>query len=123
MIAVTLFNKNGGVFYEWDDLAFKGLGWNLLGAITISAWSLVWGLLIFMSLKFFKILRVPAEIEIKGKFMELFYLNLLQIYLIALAKFPLSLSFSHPTNNSCLHSIKSPFECIYSSKITIFRRK
>ena len=71
MIAVTLFNKNGGVFYEWDELAFKGLGWNLLGAITISAWSLFWGLVIFMSLKFLKILRVPPDIEIKGKLIEI----------------------------------------------------
>ena len=66
MIAVTLFNKNGGVFYEWDELAFKKLGWNLLGAVAISAWSLFWGLLIFMTLKCFKILRVPRDIEIKG---------------------------------------------------------
>ncbi|XP_028414397.1 putative ammonium transporter 1 [Dendronephthya gigantea] len=66
VIAVTLFNKESGVFYDWDELAFKRLGWNLLGAIVISAWSLIWGLIIFMSLKLFKILRVPSEIEIKG---------------------------------------------------------
>ena len=67
VVAVTLFNKDGGVFYDWDELAFKKLGWNLLGAITISAWSLFWGLAIFMTLKLFKILRVPRDIEIKGK--------------------------------------------------------
>ena len=67
VVAVTLFNKDGGVFYDWDELAFKKLGWNLVGAITISAWSLFWGLVIFMTLKLFKILRVPRDIEIKGK--------------------------------------------------------
>ena len=68
VIAVTLFNKDHGVLYDWDELAFKKLGWNLLGAIVISAWSLFWGLVIFMGLKLFKILRVPRDIEIKGKF-------------------------------------------------------
>ena len=68
VIAVTLFNKDNGVLYDWDELAFKRLGWNLLGAIVISAWSLFWGLVIFMGLKIFKLLRVPRDIEIKGKF-------------------------------------------------------
>ena len=70
MIAVTLFNKENGVFYDWDELAFKRLGWNLLGGVAISSWSLFWGLLIFVSLKLLKALRVPRDIEIKGKFIE-----------------------------------------------------
>jgi ammonia channel protein AmtB len=67
VIAVTLFSKKDGVFYDWDELAFKRLGWNLLGAIAISAWSLFWGLAVFMTLKLLKILRVSRDIEIKGK--------------------------------------------------------
>ncbi|CAB3980674.1 ammonium transporter 1 [Paramuricea clavata] len=66
VIAVTLFSKKDGVFYDWDEMAFKRLGWNLLGAIAISAWALFWGLAIFMSLKLLKILRVSRDIEIKG---------------------------------------------------------
>ena len=68
MIAVTLFHKDDRVLYDWNELSFKKLGWNLLCAIVISAWSLFWGLVIFMGLKLFKILRVPRDIEIKGKF-------------------------------------------------------
>ena len=66
IVAVTLFNRDTGVFYEWDKLAFQGLGWNILGGLVISAWSVVWGLIIFGSLKALKILRVPRDIELKG---------------------------------------------------------
>ena len=67
VIAVTLFNKDGGVLYDWDKLAFQKFGWNLLGAVTISAWSGFWGIVIFMSLKFMNILRVSRDIELKGE--------------------------------------------------------
>lgn len=70
MVAVTLFNKDGGLFYDWDELAFKKLGWNLLGAVVITAWSLFWGLAIFMSLRLLGILRVDRDIEIKGRFLH-----------------------------------------------------
>ena len=69
VIAVTLFSNDGGVFYDWDDMAFKKLGWNLLGAIIISLWSLFWGIIIFFGLKVFGILRVDGDIEIKGELM------------------------------------------------------
>ena len=67
VVAVALFNRKGSVFYSWDKLAFQKLGWNLVGAIAITAWSAFWGVVIFMSLKFMKILRVPRDIEIRGE--------------------------------------------------------
>ena len=67
VVAVTLFNKNGGVFYEWNKQAFKQLGWNLVGAVSISAWAAFWGLVIFLSLKFMKILRVSQDLELTGR--------------------------------------------------------
>ena len=66
VVAVTLFNKSGGVFYEWNKQAFKQLGWNLVGAVTISAWAAFWGLVIFSSMKLMKILRVSRDMEING---------------------------------------------------------
>lgn len=66
VVAVTLFNKDHSVFYDWDELAFKRLGWNLLGGVVISVWSLFWGLVIFIGLRLFKILRVSQDIEVKG---------------------------------------------------------
>ena len=67
VVAVALFSKSGGVLYDWDTKAFRQLGWNLVGAVVISAWSAFWGILIFFTLKAMRILRVPREIELKGE--------------------------------------------------------
>lgn len=74
-MAVTLFDKSAGVFYKWDTRSFRQLGWNLVGAVAISAWSAFWGIVIFFTLKALKMLRVPKEVELKGEKQSL-YCNL-----------------------------------------------
>ena len=52
---------DGAETYPWTALAY-----NLLGAVCISAWSLVWSSVIFGSLHYFSFLRVSADLEIQG---------------------------------------------------------
>ena len=47
---------------------FQLLGWNLVGAVAIFAWSAVLSAILFGILKCAGILRVSKEVEIKGNY-------------------------------------------------------
>ena len=67
LLSAPLFNKYNGILYVGDKLSFKLLGWNLLGGITIIAWTALFSSILFLSLKFFNKLKVTPEVELKGK--------------------------------------------------------
>lgn len=56
----------GGIIYSAHVKAFQGLGWNILGALCIAAWTAVWSLIIFGVLKALGMLRVSEEVETSG---------------------------------------------------------
>ena len=66
LLSAPLLNKNGGILYIGDKLSFKLLGWNILGGVVIIAWSALFSALLFLTLKFFKKLKVTPEVEAKG---------------------------------------------------------
>jgi len=66
LIAATLFNKETGVFLKADSLSGMLFLWNLMGGCIIIIWSLSWSFAIFILLRYTKLLRVPAHIEIGG---------------------------------------------------------
>lgn len=58
---------NGGIFfYGGYSHAWKRLGVNLAGALAITAWSALWSVIIFGSLKYFKLLRIDRDTEFRG---------------------------------------------------------
>ncbi|XP_028412173.1 putative ammonium transporter 1 [Dendronephthya gigantea] len=66
LLAAPLLDKNDGILYVGDKLSFKILGWNLLGGVAIIVWSALISAILFLSLRFFKKLKVTAEAEAKG---------------------------------------------------------
>jgi len=62
-MSVAFFNSESGVFYggEW-----KIIGVQLLGVVTIAAWSAGLSSICFGVLRFLKMLRVSDEVEGKG---------------------------------------------------------
>lgn len=66
LLAAPLLDKHVGILYVGDKLSFKLLGWNILGGVAIIAWSALFSAILFLSLKFFKKLKVTAEAEAKG---------------------------------------------------------
>lgn len=66
MLAVTMFNHDNGIFYKGDGHSFRLFGWNLLGAVVITAWSVALAFALFFSMRKAGVLRVSEEIEIKG---------------------------------------------------------
>ena len=68
LLAAPLLNKNDGILYVGDKLSFKLLGWNILGGVVIIAWSALFSSILFLTLKFFKKLKVTPEVEAKGNF-------------------------------------------------------
>jgi len=49
-------------------LLFQCLAWQLVGLVSIFAWSAILSFIMFFTLKKMRILRVPFEYEIKGLF-------------------------------------------------------
>ena len=67
VVAVTLFNHDTGIFYTgFSGHAWRLFGWNLLGGLVITAWSMINAFLLFFTMNKVGVLRVSAEIEIKG---------------------------------------------------------
>jgi len=57
----------GGIFwYGSYSYAWTRFGINIAGLLAITAWSLVWSILIFGTLKYFDLLRVDTDTEFKG---------------------------------------------------------
>ena len=75
LLAAPLLNKNDGILYVGDKLSFKLLGWNILGGVVIIAWSALFSSLLFLSLKFFKKLKVTPEVEAKGNLKKRMFFN------------------------------------------------
>lgn len=67
LLSAPLFNKYDGILYVGDKLSFKLLGWNLLGGISIILWTALLSSVLFLTLRFFKKLKVKPEVELKGK--------------------------------------------------------
>ena len=56
--------EKGGIFwYGSCNGPWNRFGVNIVGLLAITAWSLVWSILIFGSLKYFKLLRIDTDIE------------------------------------------------------------
>ena len=66
VLAVTFFNHDTGIFYKGDGHSFRLFGWNLLGALVITAWSAGLAFVLFFTMMKLGVLRVSEEIEIKG---------------------------------------------------------
>ncbi|XP_033102659.1 putative ammonium transporter 1 [Anneissia japonica] len=66
IIAVTVFARDTGIVYAGDSDSFLQLLWNIIGSISIFAWSLVTSLLMFGVMRAVGILRVSSLIEEKG---------------------------------------------------------
>ena len=80
LLSAPLLNKHDGILYVGDKLSFKLLGWNILGGVVIIAWSALFSSILFLSLKFFKKLKVTPEVEAKGNVRETyFYDNIFSI--------------------------------------------
>lgn len=75
LLAAPLLNKNDGILYVGDKLSFKLLGWNILGGVVIIAWSALFSSILFLSLKFFKKLKVTPEVEAKGNVKKRMFFN------------------------------------------------
>nr|WIW57977.1 putative ammonium transporter 1 isoform X2 [Sinonovacula constricta] len=66
VIAVAFLHKEQGIFFNWDAKSGMFLAWQLAGLCVIAGWTAITCLILFGTLRFFKILRVSEEIEIKG---------------------------------------------------------
>ena len=64
---VPFFSIENGIFWEGHTTdAWKRLGYNIAGAISIIAWSALWSCLMFGSLKYFNLLRIDRDTEFRG---------------------------------------------------------
>ena len=59
-------NQGGILFYGGHSFAWKRFIINLVGLISITAWSVLWSFLIFGCLKMAKLLRIDEETEFFG---------------------------------------------------------
>ena len=67
MTAVPFFAYETGIFWAGDTAeAWQALGVNLLGALTITAWSAIWCIIIFFPLNYFELYRIDRETEFRG---------------------------------------------------------
>ena len=67
MIVEPFFEENEGIFYKGDSIeSWRKLGVNVLGAISIIAWSGFWSFLVFGILKSHNLLRVDDTTEVYG---------------------------------------------------------
>ena len=59
-------NQGGILFYGGHSFAWKRFIINLVGLVSITAWSVLWSFLIFGCLKMAKLLRIDEETEFFG---------------------------------------------------------
>ncbi|XP_077977459.1 putative ammonium transporter 1 [Glandiceps talaboti] len=64
--AVTLFAKDTGVVYKFNEQSWKQFGWNAVGGFAIMTWTMIVSAIMFGILHLCRCLRVSKEIEIKG---------------------------------------------------------
>ncbi|XP_046459388.1 ammonium transporter 2-like isoform X2 [Daphnia pulex] len=57
---------NSGVILTGDESSAEVLGWQLIGILVLVAWGVGFCLVLFGSLKYFKILRVDSTVEVQG---------------------------------------------------------
>jgi hypothetical protein len=65
LIAAPFLMKNG-IILTGTTASIKVLGWNLAGAVSIITWSGTLAFIMFGLLKYANVLRVEAEVEMKG---------------------------------------------------------
>ncbi|XP_069131932.1 putative ammonium transporter 1 isoform X2 [Argopecten irradians] len=66
VISIAFLDREEGILLNWDQRSGYKLLWQFCGLGAIIAWTLVFSLLLFGSLKLFGLLRVPQDIEEKG---------------------------------------------------------
>ncbi|XP_072032959.1 putative ammonium transporter 1 [Amphiura filiformis] len=66
VIAAPFFSYQTGILTNWNNASGVQLGWNLVGAVAIFAWTGVLCLIMFSLLQYFGMLRVSKELELKG---------------------------------------------------------
>ncbi|CAG0900626.1 unnamed protein product [Darwinula stevensoni] len=66
LVAVALLGRDGIILSSASPESLQVLGWNMVGAVAIAAWSGSLCILLFGALKFAGLLRVSAEMEIHG---------------------------------------------------------
>lgn len=60
LILVGVFDNEEGIFHNGDG---KQLGYQVLGAVVITAWGTVWGLLIFGTTHALRVLRISEKLD------------------------------------------------------------
>ncbi|PAA75047.1 hypothetical protein BOX15_Mlig006183g4 [Macrostomum lignano] len=66
VIGVAFLRRDRGILFYWNAQSGLDLAMQLVGVLSITAWSGVASLIIFGALRLLKVLRVPPELEIKG---------------------------------------------------------
>lgn len=67
VLAVPFFDSTQGLFHQWNRKSLLLLGWNLCGVVVIGLWTATVSGILFGTLYGFNQLRVPKEVEIRGK--------------------------------------------------------
>ena len=57
-----------GILMTWSTQSFIGLGWNVVGLVTITVWTGFTCLVMFYILKRLNMLRVDTDLEFKGNY-------------------------------------------------------
>ncbi|KAL5006721.1 hypothetical protein ScPMuIL_015527 [Solemya velum] len=66
VIAVAFMSKDFGIFYHRDRKSGLHLAWQLVGMVSVTLWTGLICLIMFMTLKKIGYLRVPFDYELKG---------------------------------------------------------
>ncbi|XP_052801078.1 putative ammonium transporter 1 isoform X2 [Mya arenaria] len=66
VIALAFLHKEQGILMNWDQRSGLVFAWQLAGLAVITAWAGLMSLLMFGTLRLFKALRVPEDIEVRG---------------------------------------------------------
>ncbi|XP_069115081.1 putative ammonium transporter 1 [Argopecten irradians] len=66
VICVGFFHQDVGIFYHWNIESGLSLAWQCVGLLAVAVWTGVTCIILFGTLKAFKILRIPLEYELKG---------------------------------------------------------
>lgn len=67
VLCVPFFKYGNGIFWIGNTIEpWRDLGVNLAGLLAIISWAAFWSLLVFGTLKFFKVLRIDRDTELMG---------------------------------------------------------
>ena len=67
MTYVSPTTRLDGILMTWSRQSFIGLGWNVVGLVTITVWTGLTCFVMFYVLKKLNMLRVDTDLEFKGK--------------------------------------------------------